>query len=220
MSRILISAAVILLIAAMILVARPKFQNGGQDKSITSDPATNPATDSNASPRDSSIPLRTKSRNRVIHRTPMMDETMDLLNSTIIPLLKLEDQNVGEMANQIRLHIQDAGIEPHELRIICAMPAPNLKNKVRDLGIRNIPLNSALKIICDSTKLRHHVCPGVVEFYFYPDFPHSIEPERSNLQEKPYPTEEVDVIVGPDPYADPEPGTPMLDTSDPYHGIE
>jgi len=196
MARVLISAAVIL------LVAHPKFQNVTKSRENANYQVASSATDSTDLTQDLSFPPRTKSKERIVHRKPTLAETTDLLRNTIIPRVEIEDQSVGETANTLRLLIQEAGIHPHELRIICDMAAPSSAMRIRELRIRNIPLAVLLKYICDSTKLRYHLTPGVIEFKSI-----SERFERAESDE-------------PDPFEEPETPKPLLDPDDPFYGIE
>ncbi len=199
MARLLISAALILLPAVMFLVARPKFQNSITDEKKAPDNVENSSPNSTSLAQDSSFPSRTKSKDRIVHRKPTLAETENLLRNTIIPRVDIEDLSVGEAANTIRLLIQDAGIEPHELQIVCDMTAPISEMRIRELRIRNIPLAVLLRYICDSTKLRYYVSPGAIEF--------------GSMTDDPFEGVGFD---GPDPFEEPEPVKPILDPDDPF----
>lgn len=162
MVRYLIPVACISLAAGMVLVVRPKFQSSSNEQRQAGD-SSNHET---ASFRDEETPstIRTKSKERVIHRKPTLEETNDLLRNTIIPRVDFEDLSVGESAKRLRLLIHEAGIEPHELTVICSPSISTTSFKIKELKLRNVPLGIALKYICDSTILRYRVTPGVVEF--------------------------------------------------------
>ncbi len=182
MSRILIPAAVILLIAAMFLVARPKFQNGGPDEIVTSDRVTNSATDSIAFPKNPSFPSRTKSKDRMAHRKPTLKETDDLLRNTIIPLVEIEDLSVGEATDKIRLLIQDAGIKSHDLQITCDLPAPDLQLRIKEMNLINVSIAEIFKSISGKTGLYFGVGPGVLQF----NAPFNDRLQQSSSKPKPY----------------------------------
>jgi len=111
-------------------------------------------------------PIRTKSRIRIHHPQPSIEETENLIRTTIIPVLVLPpDQPLPERIARINELIQMTGVEPYRLRLILRSADPANQWRMRDeLRVREIPLGSALKYLCDATKLRCRVREnGIVE---------------------------------------------------------
>lgn len=150
-------------------------------------------------------PIRTKSRIRINHPKPSIEETENLIRATIIPVLVLPpDQPLPERIARINELIQKAGVEPYRLRLILRSADPANQWRMRDeVRVREIPLGHVLRYLCDSTKLRFRVREnGIVELSTVPD------PEAT----PPPPSGEIDIFEKdpnapeePDPFADPAP---------------
>lgn len=124
-------------------------------------------TDEIANPENESTErIRTKPRNRPLLEKPSIEETTELLKTTIIPLVDLPaDQSVPERISQINDLIHAVGVEPSRLRLILRSgdPAARWKSDY-ELRIRDFPVNAVLKYVCGNTKLRYHVREnGIVE---------------------------------------------------------
>ena len=106
-------------------------------------------------------PTRTKSKERIIHREPTIEETTDLLRNTIIPLVDFPpDQTIRERVADINQLILKSGIQPHELKVICH-PDLNSSLRFRDkLAVRDIPIAVVLKYTCGRTIVRYRVPEG------------------------------------------------------------
>ncbi len=162
MTRYLILAT-ILLIAGLLITFRLKtpnpneLQSNGRSQSICS------TTESVVQLADPAEPSRTKSKIRIHHPKPTIEETMELYKNTIIPRVDIQDLTIVEVAAAITSFIQQAGIPPHELRVIVNKSVSS-EWGINEVRIRNVPLSVLLKYICDSTRLRYRVEPGIIRF--------------------------------------------------------
>lgn len=176
MSRYLILAA-ILLFAGLFITLHPKtpspsqLQPNGRNQSIRS------ATESAAQSSDLDEPSRTKSKNRIQHPKPTIEETTELLKNTIIPRVDIQDQSLLEVAAAITSFIQEAGIPPHKLRVIVDKSASLAGWRIKEVRVREVPIAVLLKFVCDSTKLRCRIEPGIIRFCFHTDYPSPKIPE-------------------------------------------
>lgn len=148
---------------------------------------------------NSSEPARTKSKIRIHHLKPTIEETTELLRNTIIPRVDMQDQTILEVADAINGFIHDAGIPPHKLRVIVNKSDDLVKWRIKELRIRNAPLAVLFKYVCDSTRLRCRVEPGIIRFF---DVTDDSLPEIPKLEESSAPIE-----LPPDP-DDPFGGSP------------
>jgi hypothetical protein len=151
-----------------------------------------------------------RSRSKLRHPTPTLEETVELLRNTVIPLVDLPpDQSVDETVNALNELLQKNGIPPHQLKITYDKSHPSLGMlRFRDpLAVRNIPVGVALKYICGRTIVRYQVRRGVVELITHDTaFAESLSPT---------PVERSDDPVDPDdPFA--EPGSPPVEEGDPF----
>lgn len=160
-------------------------------------------------------PIRTKSRIRTKHPQPSIEETVNLLRTTIIPVLDLPpDQSLPERIARINELIQKTGVEPYQLRLILRSADPASQWKMMsELRVREVPLAHALKYLCDATKLRYIVREnGIVELTTLPDEEWiSNQPEPFEKPAK-QPSDETDIFGNDpnapeetDPFAAPEP---------------
>ena len=106
-----------------------------------------------------------RSKSRVRHPIPTLEETRNLLN-TVIPLADLPpDRSVKETAEAINKLLEEAGIPPHQLRVTYYKSNPQLGSlRMENVRIRNAPVAAILQYLCGSTKVRYVVRPGVVLF--------------------------------------------------------
>jgi hypothetical protein len=133
---------------------------------------------------------RTKPRPRTNRPKPTIEETSELVRTTIVPLLDLPpNQPLTERVACINELIRDAGVESDRLRLMIrsADSALEIRSK-SELRVREIPLAIVLKYLCDSTRLRYHIREnGIVELTTSQDpdpSPHTAEPESSSAEEK------------------------------------
>ena len=151
---------------------------------------------------------RTKSKNRIHHPKPTIEETEELLKATIIPRVDIQDQSILEIAAVITTFIKDAGIPPHQLRVIVHKSDDLLRWRIRELRIRNIPLHILLKYICDSTRLHCRVEPGIICFFDVADAAEFPEIEESSAPSEVLPDPDDPFAGSPtqgaDPFAEPE----------------
>lgn len=161
-------------------------------------------TDEFANPENESTEsTRTKPRNRPLLEKPSIEETTELLKTTIIPLVDLPaDQPVPERISQINNLIHAVGVDPSRLRLILRSgdPAARWKSDY-ELRIRDCPVNVLLKYVCGNTKLRYHVREnGVVELTT------TFDPEPNSDSHHGEPESSVDATHrsdGDDPFAEP-----------------
>lgn len=176
MTRYLILAT-ILLIAGLLITFRPKAPNSSELQSNGRNQPMRSTTESAGQLPDLAEPSRTKPRNRIEHPKPTIEETTGLLRNTIIPRVDIQDQPLLEVAAAINGFILEAGIPPHKLRVIIhkSVPSEELRieelrfvpleeMRIKELRIRNVPLAELLKYVCDSTRLRYRVEPGIIWF--------------------------------------------------------
>ena len=204
MSRYLILATT-LVVAGLYLTLRSQT-------SIFSEPQANGRNQTAHSTTESTVqfaePPRTKLKNRIHHPKPTIKETEELLKVTIIPRVDIQDQTILEVAAVVTTFIKDAGIPPHQLRVIVNKSDDLVKWRIRELRIRNIPLAVLFKYICDSTRLRYRVEPGIIRFFDAaapPEFPvleESITP--SDILPDPDDPFAGSSAQGADPFAEPE----------------
>lgn len=154
-------------------------------------------------------PTRTKSRFRPNHPKPTIEETTELLHTTIIPVIDLPpDQPLPERIARMNELIQNAGVEPHRLRLLLRSGDPVNQLRCKDeMRIREIPLGIALKYLFSSTKVRCRLREnGIVELTTSQD-PDTEEPtaEPESSKDNPTATEEDDPFANPgaDPFAEP-----------------
>ena len=151
---------------------------------------------------------RTKSKNRIHHPKPTIEETEELLKATIIPRVDIQDQTILEVAAVVTTFIKDAGIPPHQLRVIVHKSDDLLRWRIRELRIRNIPLHILIKYVSDSTRLRYRVEPGIIRFFDhadaaeFPEIEESIAP--SDILPDPDDPFAGSPAQGADPFAEPE----------------
>lgn len=113
-----------------------------------------------------------------------------------------------EVAAAITIFIKDAQIPPHQLRVIVNKSDDLVKWRIRELRIRNIPLDVLFKYICDSTRLRYRVEPGIIRFFDAATPPEILEIKESSAPGEilPDPDDpfEGSPAQGADPFAEPE----------------
>jgi hypothetical protein len=209
MTRYLILAA-ILLITGLFITFRPKAPDTSELQSNGRDEPMRSTTESAVQLPDLAEPSRTKSKNRIHHPKPTNEETTALVRNTVIPLVDIQDQTVLEVAAAITTFLQDAGIPPHKLRVIVNKSDDLVKWRIKELRIRNAPLDVLLKFICDSTRLRYRVEPGIIRFVdafddSLPEIP-KIEESSSPSGILPAPDDPFgeSPAQGADPFAEPE----------------
>ena len=113
-----------------------------------------------------------------------------------------------DIAAAITTFIKNAGIQPHQLRVIVNKSNDLLRWRIRELRIRNIPLAVLLKTICDSTRLHCRVEPGIIWFFDVatpPEFP-AVEESNAHSEVLPDPDDPFagSPAQGADPFAEPE----------------
>lgn len=154
--------------------------------------------------------MRTKSKERPNHHKPTIEETTELLRTTIIPVVIFqEDQLVTERVALINKLFQEAGIEPHRLRVL--VPATDRARQMRTGGlkIRNVPAAVVLKYLCDNTILRYRVCEnGVVELFSQSSQADELNYSLPKTEKREHQSENTDIFGNapdtpdePDPFA-------------------
>ena len=109
---------------------------------------------------DSSGPARTKSKTRI----PTVEQTEELLRSTIIPLAELPEQSLSDTVAAINRLIVEAGVQPNTLQLACDPSNPIAKMKMGRIRMRNVPVAAVLQIVIDHRAVRYRVGEGTVEF--------------------------------------------------------
>ena len=204
MSRYLILATT-LVISGLYLTLRSQT-------SIFREPQANGRNQTANSTTESTVqfpePPRTRLKNRIHHPKPTIEETEELLKVTIIPRVDIQDQTILEVAAAITIFIKDAGIPPHQLRVIVNKSDDLVRWRIRELRIRNIPLAVLFKYICDSTRLRYRVEPGIIRFFDAASPPEIPEIKESSAPSKILPDPDDPFAGSPtqgaDPFAEPE----------------
>ena len=196
MTRYLILAT-ILLIAGLCITFRSNTPNSSEHHSNGRGQFMGSTTESAVRLGDLAEPSRTKSKNRIYHPKPTIEETTGLLRNTIIPRVDIEDRTILEVAAAINGFIQNAGIPPHKLRVIVNKSDDLVKWRIKEARIRNVPLSVLFKYVCDSTRLRYRVEPGIIRF-----FDHAYASEIPEIEESSSP---IDLPFAPD---DPFGGSP------------
>ena len=109
-----------------------------------------------------------KSAERPAEPSVTIEDTLELLRDTIIPVGSYSDQTLAERTAAINRQLEQAGIPSHQLRVRIhhrlARQAGESAWKLGELELRNAPVAEVLKYTCGSTKLRYRALPGVVEF--------------------------------------------------------
>lgn len=209
MTRYLILAT-ILLIAGLCITFRSNTPNSSEHHSNGRGQFMGSTTESAVRLGDLAEPSRTKSKNRIYHPKPTIEETTGLLRNTIIPRVDIEDRTILEVAAAINGFIQDAGIPPHNLRVIVNKSDDLMKWRIKEERIRNVPLSELLKYVCDSTRLRYRIEPGIIRFF---DAADDSLPEIPKIEESSSPSEILPALDDPfgespaqgaDPFAEPE----------------
>ena len=112
-------------------------QDAHRERVMTNEPSV-------ASP-DAADPIRTKPRLRSDHPRPTIEETIELVRTTILPLLDFPpDLPLPERIARINELIEKAGVEPYRLRVILNKADPAAHWSQHELRIRKIPLAAAL----------------------------------------------------------------------------
>jgi hypothetical protein len=164
-TRHLILATILILVGAgLFSKLRPGSPTSGKPPSNGQAQHPESAIESALPATDFSGPLRTKSKDRIHHLKPTIEETTALLRTTMIPRVDIQDQTVLEVAATFNGVIQDAGIPPHKLRVIVNKSEDLVKWRIKELRIREVPLAVLFKYACDSTRLRYRVEPGIIRF--------------------------------------------------------
>lgn len=109
---------------------------------------------------DSSKPSRTKSKTRI----PTVEQTEELLRSTIIPLAELPEQSLSDTLAAINRLIEEAGVPPNTLQLACDPSNPIAKIKMGRIRMRNVPVAAVLQIVMGNRAVRYRVGEGMVEF--------------------------------------------------------
>jgi hypothetical protein len=162
-----IAVAVAFLGIVLILFLRPwqGISNGNSDSSDARRGSTR-VVESSIKSQGLVEPIRTKSGIRAHQTKPTIEETNELYQTTIIPIIDLPpDQPLPVRIARINELIERAGVEPYRLRLIVRSADPANQMRFKDeMRIRKIPLDIALKYLCDSTKLRYHIRKnGIIE---------------------------------------------------------
>ena len=157
-------------------------------------------------------PVRTKPRFRANHPKPTIEETIELLRTTIIPVIDLPaDQPLPERITRINELIQKAGVEPYQLRLILRSGDAANQWRYGEMRIREVPLVVALRYLVDATKLGFHVREnGIVELTSWREEALPVLPDPP--QESRLPLSVESDIFGNDPNA-PEEIDPFADHS-------
>jgi hypothetical protein len=109
---------------------------------------------------DSSGPARTKSKTRI----STVEQTEELLRSTILPLAELPEQSLSDTVAAINRLIEEAGVPPNMLQLACDPSNPIAKMKMGRIRMRNVPVAAILQIVIGNQAVRYRVGEGTVEF--------------------------------------------------------
>ena len=113
-----------------------------------------------------------------------------------------------EVAAVVTTFIKDAGVPPHQLRVIVNKSDGLVRWRIRELRIRNVPLAVFFKYICDSTRLCYRVEPGIIRFFDAAASPEFPVLEESSAQSGMLPDPDNPFagspVQGADPFAEPE----------------
>ena len=131
---------------------------------------------------------------RPVRPSVTLEETLELLRDTIIPIGSYSDQTLAERTEAINRQLEQAGIPSHQLRVRIhhrlAKQAGASAWKLGELELRNIPVAEVLRYTCGSTKIRYRALPGVVEFVLatesYPGENPGRDEERAPGEEDPF----------------------------------
>lgn len=148
MTRHLIPAAILLVGAGLLYTSSTRQSNERDTRAETAVGSVDPLA-------DFSKPSRTKSKIRNHQPKPTVEQTEELLRSTIIPLAELPEQSLSDTVAAINRLIAEAGVQPHALRLACA------PSRIR---VRNVPVAAVLQIVIDHRAVRYRVREGTVEF--------------------------------------------------------
>ncbi len=154
----------ILLSAGLFFTFRPKSSNPSELQPNGPNQPMHSTTESAIQSADLTEPSRTKSKNRIEHPKPTIEETTELLRNTIIPRVDIQDQTILEVASAVTGFIQEAGIPTHKLRVIVNKSDDLVKWRIKEVRIRNVPIAVLLNYVCDSTRLRYRIEPGIILF--------------------------------------------------------
>lgn len=153
-------------------------------------------TDEFASPaNESNEPTRTKLRHRPLLEKPTIEETTELLKTTIISLVDLPaDQSLPERISNLNELIRREGVDPSRLRLILSSGDSAGQWRFKDeLRIREVSVREVLKYLCGNTMLRCHVREnGIIELTT------TVDPEPSSESQP----GEFDASEGHDPFAE------------------
>jgi hypothetical protein len=184
MTRYLIPTILLALIAALLVSLLLEPSNSGAHQANKQRQSPNAGTESATQETAPGSASRTKSKIRIQHPKPTLEETVELLKSTIVPKVDILDQPLSEVTAKINTLIKDAGIPSHKLKVVINSPELFAQLRIKELRIRNIPLSILLKYICDNTKIRYRVEPGIVIILsateIPPDSPKIENPDASN----------------------------------------
>lgn len=164
MTRYLIPTILLALIAALFLSFRPQTSNSHELQAPGHRQSPHAGTEPATPETSVGNPPRTKSKIRIHHPKPTIEETVELLQNTIIPKVDFQDQSLSEVTAALNTFINDAGIPPHKLKVVINNPELFAQWRIREFRIREAPLAVILKYVCDSTILRYRIEPGIIRF--------------------------------------------------------
>lgn len=205
--------AVALLGIVLIFSLRPwqAISNGNSNaRDVRRGPTT--VNESSVGSPDLVESTRTKSRIRINHSKPTIEETIELVKATIISGLDLPvGHPVPEGIAHINALIHQAGVEPSRLRLILKSADPATQQGIRyGFKIQEMPLAVTLKYFCEASRLRYHVREnGIIELMSWGEEPLPDLPDPPEKTVRP-PSSETDIFGNdlntseePDPFADP-----------------
>lgn len=213
---IILSGAIILLLGMMFASPSGSFSfwNPTSDQAVDHPTREGPA---GIGPDEADAgPALTKRSVRDMGRKPTEEETITLLQTTVVAQFDVEDSTVEETVARLNQLARDRGITARELTISNDHRVSHLR--IRELRIRNAPLSVALKYVCDIS-MQYRVSPGKVMLGSHRDLFEDPTPAGKKqtgpghdpsaatdeeIQEKKKPVDPEDPFFQGDPFAGPE----------------
>ncbi|RYD21702.1 MAG: hypothetical protein EOP88_10450 [Verrucomicrobiaceae bacterium] len=116
-------------------------------------------------------------------RKPTEEETIALLQTTIVPQFDVEDSSLEEIVVRLNQLARDRNIPARELTFSKDRRITNFR--IRQLKIRSASLAVLLKYVCGRNKVRCEVTPGKATFGYHDDFDEEPSPavKKENQQD-------------------------------------
>jgi hypothetical protein len=148
--------------AALFFAARNlRFERDASAHSESSIPVSEDASSTSAT--GTSVPVRTRSKNRPIQRKPTIQETMAILRNTMIAVVDLPEQSIADRVEALNRLIRKAGVEPHEFRVVCGKMRKPPDAIVPSLKVTDVPFGRLLIYSCNASTVPFIVRPGFAE---------------------------------------------------------